>query len=58
MKRKKQIHSKLHKVVDKNIMYLNGDRWAVREYCKDNKDAKKKFKELKNLNKLKEKYAE
>lgn len=52
--KRKNVHKMKHKVEGKNILYLNDDRWLIRESCKTNKEAKAKFKELKDLNKLKD----
>ena len=52
--KRKNIHEMKHKVEGRNILYLNGDCWLIRETLKNDKEAKAKFKELKDLNKLKE----
>lgn len=35
-----------HKVEGKKVLWFNGEKWLVREFCKSNKEAKIKLKEL------------
>lgn len=42
----KHINEKPHKIAGNQVIYLNGNKWLVRETLKTNKEAKEKLKEL------------